>query len=75
MFTLKIGSKKTTHATIKEARDAHNAKRDASGQGASRWPRATIADGNIVYHVSYNGRVWDRDYARDFDNAVEIKVS
>ena len=61
MVELKIGTQRTTHETLSGAVQAHNAARDASGKGVSTWPRAEVrmSDGTR-YHISYNGRVWDR---------------
>lgn len=77
MYLLKIGRDKLQCASLKEARDKHNDLRNESGLGASGWPRCTItAPDGTLYHVSYNGRVWDRNYCRPetVGPAVEIRV-
>lgn len=60
---LQIGRKRYQVASVDEAVAKYTAARDASGLGASQMPRVTIVDaqGDHLYSVSYNGRVWDID--------------
>lgn len=61
-FILRIGSRhKAVYGSLKDARDAHNCLRDASGKGASSWPQSTITHGRVKMCVSYNGRVWGKN--------------
>ena len=69
--SLFIGRKQSTHATLLDAVRHHNAARDASGKGYHAWPSCKVViPGRAIYHVSYNGRVWDRSVSEN--DAVEI---
>jgi len=58
---LQIGRKRYQVVSVAEAVAMHNEARDKSGMGASEMPRVTIVDreGDHLYGISYNGRVWD----------------
>jgi hypothetical protein len=57
---LQIGRKRFQIASFEEASRTFCAARDKAGEGASRTPSPKIVDerGEIIAHVSYNGRVW-----------------
>ena len=57
---LQIGHKRFQIATFEEASRMFCTARDEAGEGASRTPTPLIVDekGDIIGHVSYNGRVW-----------------
>jgi hypothetical protein len=57
---LQIGRKRYQVATFEQASLMFCAARDKSGNGASRTPSPKIVDerGEVIGHVSYNGRVW-----------------
>ena len=58
-YRLKIKGRFHSVASFKEASALYEAKRDASGQGASRFRDGEIYEGEtLVARVSYNGRVW-----------------
>ena len=58
-YRLKIKSRFYIVASFKEASALYEAKRDASGQGASRFRDGEVFEGEtLVARVSYNGRVW-----------------
>lgn len=64
-LTLTIGKRRYQVASIEEASRMFCAARDKSGFGASKTPKPLIynADGSLLGHISYNGRVWaGRDY-------------
>jgi hypothetical protein len=60
LMFLQIGRRRYQVATFEQASLMFCAARDASGEGASTIPAPTIVDerGDIIGHVSYNGRVW-----------------
>lgn len=57
---LQIGRKRFQIASFEEASRMFCAARDKMGEGASRTPSPKIVDerGEVIGHVSYNGRVW-----------------
>jgi hypothetical protein len=57
---LETGSKRFQVASFEEASRMFSAARDKAGEGASRTPLPKIVDehGEVIGHVSYNGRVW-----------------
>jgi hypothetical protein len=57
---LQIGRKRFQVATFEQASRMFCVARDKSGEGASRTPTPKIVDerGDVIGHVSYNGRVW-----------------
>ena len=57
---LEIGSKRFQIASYEEASRRFCAARDKMGEGASLTPSPKIVDerGEVMAHVSYNGRVW-----------------
>jgi len=57
---LEIGRKRFQIASFEEASRMFCAARDKMGEGASCTPCPIIIDerGEVVGHVSYNGRVW-----------------
>jgi hypothetical protein len=57
---LEIGRKRFQIASFEEASRLFCAARDKMGEGASRTPSPKIVDerGEVIGHVSYNGRVW-----------------
>jgi hypothetical protein len=59
-YFLEIHGETYPVASLAEASRKHDALRDASGHGASRWPSAHILDwqGKHVGYISYNGRIW-----------------
>lgn len=64
MWTLRIGRRyRAPVADYEEASRLYAAQRDASGEGASTFPPATVTGvrGKVVARVSYNAKVWDRD--------------
>lgn len=61
MLFLKIGKAPARSLPdFAAASDYYCAKRDKSGKGASQFPPALLfaGDGQLLGHVSYNGRVW-----------------
>ena len=75
---LQIGRKRFQIATFEEASRMFCAACDKAGEGASRTPMPLIVDerGDVIGHVSYNGRVWaGASYVPDtrplYDNRVE----
>jgi hypothetical protein len=75
MATLIIGKKSTSYATVKDAVFAYRAKRAKSNAGASRSRLAYIVtEEGKTLHISFNGRIWDRDYCRPdvVGKAIEI---
>jgi hypothetical protein len=61
-FILRYGSRSVPVASIEEASRLYSEARDASGKGASQWPDGSILqNGEAVYRISYNGRVWSMD--------------
>ena len=52
---LRIGKRKFTVASFAEAQQVYCRERDASGEGASTFPRGKV---NGSYDISYNGRLW-----------------
>lgn len=64
-LTLTIGKRRYQVASIGEASRMFCAARDKAGLGSSKTPKPLIfnADGSLLGHISYNGRVWaGRDY-------------
>jgi hypothetical protein len=60
-LVLKIGRRFSAPvASLKEASELYDAKRDASEEGASTFPWGDVFDdwNNLVARVSYNARVW-----------------
>ena len=58
-YRVKIKGRFHSVASLKAASELYEAKRDASGQGASRFRDGEIYDGEtLVARISYNGRVW-----------------
>ena len=57
---LEIGRKRFQIASFEEASRMFCAARDKMGEGSSRTPSPKIVDerGDVIGHVSYNGRVW-----------------
>jgi hypothetical protein len=57
---LEIGRKRFQIASFEEASCMFCMARDKMGEGASRTPSPKIVDerGEVIGHVSYNGRVW-----------------
>jgi hypothetical protein len=75
---LQIGRKRFQIASFEEASRMFCAARDKLGEGASRTPSPKIVDerGEVIGHVSYNGRVWAGEtYVPDaaplYDNRAE----
>jgi hypothetical protein len=60
LMFLQIGRRRYQVATFEQASLMFCAARDASGEGASTIPSPKIVDerGEVIGHVSYNGRVW-----------------
>jgi hypothetical protein len=52
--TLEIGDLRFTVSSLQEAQTVYARERDASGEGASTWPRGRVGS----YEISYNGRAW-----------------
>lgn len=74
---LKVGRRLFQVASFEEASRMFCAARDKAGEGASRTPSPQIVDerGEVIAHVSYNGRVWaGASYVADaaplYDNCV-----
>ena len=57
---LEIGRRRFQIASFEEASRMFCTARDRMGEGASRSPSPKIVDerGDVIGHVSYNGRVW-----------------
>lgn len=57
---LEIGRKRFQVASFEQASNMFCIARDRMGEGASKTPSPMIVDerGNVIGHVSYNGRVW-----------------
>lgn len=51
---LRIGGDSFHVDSLREARDVYARERDASGEGASTFPRGRVGR----YEISYNARVW-----------------
>lgn len=65
---IQIRRKRYQVASFEAASVMFCAARDASGNGASKTPSPRIVDeaGNVIAHISYNGRVWaGADYVPD----------
>ena len=58
-ITMTIKRKKVTVASLREASEAFCAERDSLNYGASTFPSVNLYEaGEIIGHVSYNGRIW-----------------
>ena len=57
---LELGRKRFQIASFEEASRMFCLAREKMGEGASRTPAPQIVDerGEVIAHVSYNGRVW-----------------
>jgi hypothetical protein len=57
---LELGRKRFQIASFEEASRMFCLAREKMGEGASRTPSPHIVDerGEVIAHVSYNGRVW-----------------
>lgn len=63
MFVVLMDGERGLCTTLKEASALSVADHDARGAGASEWYQHAgigdvVVDGEVVAHVSYNGRVW-----------------
>jgi hypothetical protein len=67
---VRIGRNAYAFTTAAEVSAAYRATIDRLGLGASETPSCDLLDasGNLVGHVSYNGKVWSGDF--DAGNAV-----
>ena len=57
---IELGRKRFQIASFEEASRMFCLAREKMGEGASRTPSPPIVDerGEVIAHVSYNGRVW-----------------
>lgn len=57
---IEIGRRRIQVATYQEASHMFCAARDKMGEGSSKTPSPKIVNerGEVVAHISYNGRVW-----------------
>lgn len=57
---LTIGKREIEVVDFKQASYVYSLARDKSGQGASKFPNGKLTDnkGNVIAHISYNGKVW-----------------
>lgn len=62
-MTLHIGSRERVRVnSLDHASEVYSERRDASGEGASTFPRGKIVQaGMVIATVSYNGRLWSLD--------------
>jgi hypothetical protein len=74
---LQVGSRRYPVASFEQASQMFCTARDVHGEGGSKTPSPLIVDdaGEIIGHVSYNGRVWpgaewSADAAPLYDNRV-----
>lgn len=60
LIFIAIGNRSWPVASVEEASRIFMAARDRFGEGASKTPVPLIIDANgaVLAHVSYNGRVW-----------------
>lgn len=59
---IQIGRRCYACSDLARASTVYQQKRDASGKGASQFPRGRVFKGDrLIALVSYNGRVWDAD--------------
>lgn len=58
-YTLWIGRERFEVDSLTHASILFQELRDASGCGASEWPRGRIEVDGTTYNISYNGRVWN----------------
>lgn len=60
MLTMVVGKRRYSVSSLAEASAMFCAARDKAGTGASRTPTPMVynAAGDLVAHISYNGRVW-----------------
>ena len=63
-------------ATLAEAADACRAYIARNALGAGNWTGGRITDdsGKTIGHVSYNGRVWDKEPAYPDNHPKELKI-
>lgn len=74
---LEIGRKRFQVASSEEASRMFCAARDRMGEGSSRTPSPKIVDerGDVIGHVSYNGRVWaGASYVADNDSGCKFDI-
>ena len=76
---LEIGRKRFQISSFEEASRLFCTARDKMGEGASRTPSPKIVDerGEVIGHVSYNGRVWAgatyvSQATPQYDNRAEV---
>lgn len=62
-MTLQIGRRfRGTVGSIEAASQLYATKRNASGQGGSKWPTGEIIqNGKTIARVSYNSKIWPVD--------------
>jgi hypothetical protein len=62
-YIVAIGEKRWPVQSLEEASALFVAARERWGEGASRTPTPMVldADGTLIGHISYNGRVWAGD--------------
>ena len=58
---LTIGKRlKCDVTSLEDASSKYQAARNESGEGASTFPCGKVRTATTSYHISYNGRVWDK---------------
>jgi len=58
--TVRVGRKSFAFTSLEQVSESYRATIDRLGLGASNTPKCDIIDarGDVIAHVSYNGRVW-----------------